>query len=330
MRAQDNLEPSILINTIMKYSEIVSETALSPRQLQKDGARLQAFIRKYETGQPFVPVNGDWDKPSIKLEVEPEKLEMLKRGEFPKNFKTTDGKLLSWGALEKTSEFGGRGAGFSTRDEDTALTQVNDLLDQMKQGKSEINLVIGDKTVPVAKFVTTPGTPKSDFHAVDANGNEVAWISHKKGSRASDFGQWGGMSDKEMSQVYNTFPEAKEEILAFARDVIKKFPDGAITRATTLARKIKNGKLRAIAVYGNNFGGDRGQQNVDLVIQGDPIFKGNRLLATGSAHTNGERLEGDFEPVLMAMYKGDRDNFGVKGARFSIYPAGGRKISGWI
>ena len=32
----------------------------------------------------------------------------------------------------------------------------------------------------------------------------------------------------------------------------------------------------------------------------------------------------------MAMYKGDRDNFGVKGARFSIYPAGGRKITKWI
>jgi len=201
---------------------------------------------------------------------------------------------------------------------------------KMLNGNSEVELVIGDKKVNVAKFVSTPGTPKSDFHAVDASGNEVAWLSHKKGSKAKDFGQWGGMSDREMKAVYKNMPEAKEEILKFAKDVIDKYPDGAIPRATTLARKISNGKLRGIAIYGNGFGGKRGPQNVDLVLQGDPVFKGNRLVATGSAHSNGERLEDTFEPVLMAMYKGDRDNFGVKGARFSIYPAGGRKISEWI
>ena len=32
------------------------------------------------------------------------------------------------------------------------------------------------------------------------SGNEVAWISHKKGSKAKDFGQ--GVSDKELSIVY--------------------------------------------------------------------------------------------------------------------------------
>ena len=203
-------------------------------------------------------------------------------------------------------------------------------LAKMKGDAPEIELVIGDKKVKVAKFISTRGTPKSDFHAVDASGNEVAWLSHKKGSKAKDFGQWGGMSDREMKVVYANMPEAKEEILKFAKDVIDRYPDGAIPRATTLARKISNGKLRGISIYGNGFGGERGIQNVDLVLQGDPVFKGNKLVATGSAHTNGERIEGEFEPVLMAMYKGDRDNFGVKGARFSIYPAGGRKISEWI
>lgn len=315
----------------MKYSEIkLSETALSPRQLQKNNARLQAFIRKYDSGQPFVPVKGDWNNPTLRLEVEPEKVEMLKRGEFPKSFTSVDGKQVSWSNLEKTTEFGGKGAGFSTRDEDSALGQINAMVEKMKDGNPEVELVIGDKKINVAKFVSTPGTPKSDFHAVDASGNEVAWLSHKVGSKAKDFGQWGGMSDREMKAVYANMPEAKDEILKFAKDVIDKYPDGAIPRATTLARKITNGKLRGISIYGNGFGGERGQQNVDLILQGDPVIKGNQLVATGSAHTNGERIEGEFEPVLMAMYKGDRDNFGVKGARFSIYPAGGRKISEWI
>ena len=67
-----------------------------------------------------------------------------------------------------------------------------------------------------------------------------------------------------------------------------------------------------------------------LVLQGDPQFDGNRLVATGSAHANKERLEGDFEPVLMARYSSDRNNFGIKGARVGVYPAGGRKVTKYI
>ena len=311
----------------MKYSEI-TEGPLQRPNLLKNPARLQALINKIETGQPFT-LRGE-EKPSVKIKRDPELLDNLKNGKVPDIFELEDGRTIRLSGLEKTSEFGGKGAGFSTRDEDAALVTINDMVAKMLNGNSEVDLVIGDKTVKVAKFVSTPGTPKSDFHAVDASGNEVAWLSHKKGSKAKDFGQWGGMSDREMKIVYANMPEAKEEILKFAKDVIDKYPDGAIPRATTLARKITNGKLRGIAIYGNGFGGERGQQNVDLILQGDPVFKGNKLIATGSAHSNGQRLDGEFEPVLMAMYKGDRDNFGVKGARFSIYPAGGRKISEWI
>jgi hypothetical protein len=310
----------------MKYSEI-TEGPLQRPNLLKNPARMQALINKIETGSPFT-LRGE-EMPSVKITQDPELLDNLKKGIIPDIFPLEDGRQVRLSGLEKTGEFGGKGAGFSTRDEDAALTQINEMLEQMKQGKSEVNLVIGDKTVPVAKFVSTQGTPKSDFHAVDASGNEVAWISHKKGSKARDFGQWGGMSDREMKIVYANMPEAKEEILKFAKDVIA-ITNGEIPRATTYARKIQNGKLRGIAIYGNGFGGERGHQNVDLILQGEPQFKGNKLVATGSAHTNGERLEDEFEPVLMAMYKGDRDNFGVKGARFSIYPAGGRKISEWI
>lgn len=310
----------------MRYSEL-NEGPLQRPNLLKNPARLQTLIKKIETNSPFV-LRGE-ETPSVKIKRDPELIADLKKGNIPDSFPLEDGRTVRLTGLEKTGEFGGKGAGFSTRDEDAALTQINEMLEQMKQGKAEVNLVIGDKTVPVAKFVSTPGTPKSDFHAVDASGNEVAWISHKKGSKARDFGQWGGMSDREMKAVYANMPEAKEEILKFAKDVID-MTGGEIPRATTYARKIQNGKLRGIAIYGNGFGGERGQQNVDLILQGEPVFKGNRLVATGSAHTNGERLEDTFEPVLMAMYKGDRDNFGVKGARFSIYPAGGRKITQWI
>lgn len=310
----------------MRYSEL-NEGPLQRPNLLRNPSRLQTLIKKIETNSPFV-LRGE-ETATVKIKRDPQLIANLKKGIIPDIFPLEDGRNVRLSGLEKTGEFGGKGAGFSTRDEDAALARINEMLEQIKQGKEETNIVIGDKTVPVAKFVTTPGTPKSDFHAVDARGNEVAWVSHKKGSRANDFGQWGGMSDREMKAVYANMPEAKEEILKFAKDVID-MTNGEISRATTYARKIQNGKLRGIAIYGNGFGGERGRQNVDLILQGEPTFKGNRLVATGSTHNNGERLEDVFEPVLMAMYKGDRDNFGVRGARFSIYPAGGRKITKWI
>lgn len=310
----------------MRYSDII-EGKLTKKDLIKDNKRLANFIRKYETGQPFVAIGGD--TPTIKLKKDDEVLKNLKQGVFPVSFETVDGKIIRLSGLEKTSEFGGKGAGFSTRDEDAALGSIGEMFAKLKGAKAEIQLDIGGRIVNVAKFVTTPGTPKSDFHAVDASGNEVAWISHKKGSRAKDFGQWGGMSDREMKTVYERFPEAKEEILAFAKTVID-MTGGEIPRATTYAREIKNGILRGIAIYGIGFKGEPSKQNVDLVLQGDPVFDGNKLVSTGPHHSNGERVEGEFEPVLMAMYKGDRDNFGVKGARFSVYPKGGRKITKYI
>ena len=45
---------------------------------------------------------------------------------------------------------------------------------------------------------------------------------------------------------------------------------------------------------------------------------------------NGEAITGDYEPVLMAIYKGDRSQFGLKGARFVIQPKASRGVTEWI
>ena len=43
---------------------------------------------------------------------------------FIKSFETIDGKTVRLSGLEKTSEFGGKGSGFSTRDEDAQVLVV--------------------------------------------------------------------------------------------------------------------------------------------------------------------------------------------------------------
>lgn len=312
----------------------LDEAALGPAELIKSNSRLQAFITKYEKGQPFVSRGGDWDKPDLYLEVEPEKLELLKNGEYPRNFLGKDGKVVAWSHIEKTAEFGGKKAGFSTRDEDAALSALNNMFAEMKGDAPEMTINIGGSRVAVSHFESTPGTPKSDFHAVDKDGKAVAWISHKKGSTGKDFQQWGGMSDREFASVYNKHPQVQKEIHKLIADVKQFNLDNngteAMARGITLGRKITNGILRGIAVYGIDFGGARGPQNVDLVLQGDPMFDGTTLVGTGSEHTNGERVEDEFEPVFMIMYRSDRSNFGIPNARFMIYPAGGRKVHQWI
>jgi alanine-alpha-ketoisovalerate/valine-pyruvate aminotransferase len=174
----------------------------------------------------------------------------------------------------------------------------------------------------VFDVVSTPGTPKSDFHLIDIDGKEIAWISHKDGRTAKDFQQWGGISQSKEPIIYSN-----EEVQAFIKDLKSNYPDG-LPPATTLYRKIKNNKLKMLSVYGNNFGSALGQQNVTILLQGDiKLVKRNFSyeLSSNNVHFNGDSIIGDFEPVLMAIHKGDRSDAGVKKTRIVISPIGGRK-----
>ena len=187
----------------------------------------------------------------------------------------------------------------------------------------ELSIKIGNKFYSVAGAATTPGTPKSDFHLLNNKGQEVVWISHKDGSTAKHFQQWGGMSPKAERDIAN-HPEA----VAFVKSVKDMFGD-QMPRATTVSRPIKDSKLASMSVYGNKFNsGKLGRQNVTLLLQGPiKLVKEKDYYVIRSNHTsvNGELMTGDYAPVFMAIYKGDRSNFGVKGARFAIQPKGSRK-----
>ena len=54
------------------------------------------------------------------------------------------------------------------------------------------------------------------------------------------------------------------------------------------------------------------------------------VLSSNHVHYNGEQMTGSYEPVLAAIYKGDRSDAGVKGTRIVIMPIGGRKMTGEI
>lgn len=301
-------------------------TKMTPAEFMKYDWRIDVFIDKYKKEKPFTLVNGS--KISFTYDTDIEKI-MKKRSQAQMRnviLLGKDGKEYRLSALGKDRDFGGKGAGFGTRDEDRELKSLNDQLDDIrsKDKTGTVKIKIGNNTYDVASAVSTPGTPKSDFHLVDSKGNEVVWISHKKGRTAKDINQWGGVSKRSEPLIFN-HPETQK----FARDVTSMYGEG-LPRATSISRKIKDKKLKMMSMYGNQYGKPLGRQNVTLLIQGPVKLRkrsGAYVFDSNHIHLNGESVDRtEFEPVFMAIYKGDRNDLGLKGTRVVISAKGGRKV----
>lgn len=195
-------------------------------------------------------------------------------------------------------------------------------------GMDYVPIKIKNKIYNCVRCEKTIGTPKSDFHIIDTNGNECIWISHKAGKNVKDFQQWGGVSQRNEPLIYK-----HEEIQKFKDDMLIKFPDG-IPNKTTVARKIKDKRLKQMAVYGNQYGSEFGRQNVTLLAQGDlSIVKSSTnyiFQSTSHIYYNPDEQFNEWEPVIALIYKGDRNDLGIRGARCVIMPLGSRKITEWV
>ena len=166
----------------------------------------------------------------------------------------------------KTPEFGGKGSGSGTAAEDRELKGLrNEMEAAMKRdGISVLPMMVGRKKVMAVGVETTPGVPKSDFHLVDAAGNEIAWISHKDGSTSKDFQQYGGLTNR----VFKNNSAVKD----FMNALLKKYPDG-MQRGKSAYRTVKDKKLINQSVWGVDFGKARGRDNVDEFHQGPMKIK---------------------------------------------------------
>ena len=310
-----------------EQQELLLMANLSSAEMLKYDWRIDVFIDKYKKNDPF-EIAGK----QVVLKYEPEKAAILKKKQGLSNlsFISSDGKKsYKLTNFTKNKEFGGLGAGSGTLKEDRELASLIRQIDEAKSiiKKSTIPIRVKNKTYQIYTAATTPGGPKSDFHLVDINGKEVVWISHKDGKTAKDFQQWGGMSERAEPAIY-----IDKETQKFINDV-RQMTGGAIPRATTYAREISSERLKNLSIYGNQYGKKLGRQNVTLLLQGPVklIKKGSTyILGANHVHVNGEKMTGDFVPVFMAIYKGDRSNFGITGARFAIQPAGSRKVTEYI
>jgi hypothetical protein len=245
-----------------------------------------------------------------------------------KSVNESNTKIYKLTDLVKTVEFGGKGERGGVLKEDAALESLNNQITeiQTKTKKPFVKIRVGDDVFKIQYAESTPGTPKSDFHLIDMNGEECVWISHKDGRGPKDFQQWGGISQSKEPLVFS-HPETQR----FIKDIKEKYGTRGLPPATSLVRPIKDKRLKMIAVYGNQFGSSLGRQNVSILLQG-PITldkSGDAYeLKANHVHNNGDSVDSDgFDPAFMAVYKGDRSDAGIGGTRIVIQPITGRKAT---
>lgn len=298
---------------------------LSLAEWKKYDWRKDVFLKKYKANEEFQLFNGR--KVTFRFSEENERL--VKKEKYSEvSLLSTDGRTYKMFDLGKTSEFGGKGERSGTLREDRELASLKHQIDDIKQkdASSTIKIKVGNKIYDVFTAETTPGTPKSDFHLLDINGKEIVWISHKDGRGPKDFQQWGGISQRSEPKIW-----AHEEVQKFVTDLKIEYPKG-LPSATSIFRKIKDTNLKMLSVYGNEFISKKlGRQNVSILLQGSIklIAKQNNVYEFSAKHVhfNGDSVDsGGFEPVLSAIYKGDRSDAGVKGTRIVIMPINGRNF----
>jgi hypothetical protein len=182
-----------------------------------------------------------------------------------------------------------------------------------------IYVKIGIKTAKVAGLEKTEGVPKSDFHFLDDKGQEVIWMSHKKGNKANDFQQYGGMPE------LAPHPEMDEFVKAIKSKL--KNPN-QLPMKTAFYRKVSNNSIKMKTLYGKQYktGTPDSPQNIDVLFQGPINFvkggkKGGITVYTLTANhvvLHGVCPTGDYAPCYYVRPEQLKNQFGIKGARFFI------------
>jgi hypothetical protein len=290
--------------------------------------RLDIFIDKIVDGDYFLTTKG-----AVKLDMmqkinntqwTPKELKSLMgKGGFTATFAGRNEKNVVVKVdypkdFLKNEDFGGKGKGSGTIKEDAALRNFRSEIQSVRDkfGLPYVPIKVNGRVVNAVDVVSTPGTPKSDFHLIDPSGKSVAWFSHKDGTTAKEYQQYGGLTE-----LSKKFPNHKE-IMQFIDDV-KTASGGALASGTSYMRPLKDKEVAKAAIYGIDYDSGRpGIQNVDLLLQGKiKLVQNGNVWNIDSAHTieNDDIPTGGYTPQLFVR-KGDRSNFGIGNARFMIAP----------
>ena len=306
--------------------------ALSPKELAKRD-NFTRFVNRIKTNGYFTLNEGNGQRVQItqKFAYQLKSLQDLEKFKDNRNSVvlptgSTGSSSIRLSQLYKDDAFKTR-IGNPTAKEEYQIKLVREQLEKIKEkiGSDFIKLRVGNNTYEVTEVEKTPGypEPKSDMNFIGRNGVRLGFCSLKDGATAASIQQWGGTSVRAEPII-----AAHPEVQAFVKTAKEMFPT-EIPQGTTVAREISDQKLRMQGIYGTGYGGSFGVNNVNVLLQGSVkinAISSTEYKITGSAmtHSNGATLPPEYQPVLMAIYKGDRSNYGIKNARLVISAKGGR------
>lgn len=192
---------------------------------------------------------------------------------------------------------------------------------------------------------------KSDFVFKNKRGSTLLHVSHKAGESPTAFGQYGGISEvagniQDASLIYND-----SEVQSYLTRLYQLYSDGIGERQIEnnpfsadgsldrgLYREINGATLINRSIFGPDYGGQRGSDNVDLVAQGhfvfDPVRSSTGDIMYNLSFTGGHEVNGNiskftdstsgYRAVLMTTYRAGRPTQTPSGSvpltRTAIYP----------
>ena len=306
-----------------KMFEKVVYNPLKHNDLTKyGGKRADDFLAKVKLTKPknqFMTKKGD---AILKTPPPMPKPDEFKKAGFKTTFKSDKGDLRYPGDFLKSPEFGGKGQGSGTVQEDAFLKKfrkhLEDTIAKAKTGA--LDMIVGGRTIEVAGVGQPPGTPKADFYLLNTKGEQVGWLSHKdyKGKGPKDFQQYGGLTEA-------GFYKNNKEVQSFVSKIKELYPDG-LPPKTSVYRKNISKRLQQTAIWGKDFGKARGLQNVDEFHQGEmkivPAPGKKFKIISKHYDTNGNvpKVGSGYEGVLHARHTKAAANYGIKTTRMGVFP----------
>jgi len=309
--------------------DTLNETNLSRSQLKKYNARVYLFVDQFKDQEPFELKRGGTVKAHTLLDGGSQFSVDSDRDEIFNSIVNGTGALILVGEvdgkeekvstadLKKTADYGGKGAGSGTKLEDAALADLSLEIQKANEG-NPIDLTVGGKIyTDIVGATTVKGFPKADFTLDNSNGEPVIFLSHKAGSTAKHFQQYGGLSE------FADHPEVKEFVASVKEEL--ENPDQMVP-GSGFKKAIESKDLIQKAVYGKEFepGRNFGVDNVQALVQGPvEIKKSGNTYFLDSNHTvlNPAIPDAGYYPTMYATYRKNRNGFGISDIRFGIYPA---------
>ena len=247
--------------------------------------------------------------------------------------------------------------------ESSAVYQINkeidNLSDKLSNDEGVVLKIAGQNYIVFfATLAKQTGAPKADitlngwktkdYSKLDPKiraGDKppVVWISHKKGTTANDFQNWGGISERTERKI-----ASKKATKDFVEKITETLTENPAKQGDLYTMDITDHEIKYLSVFGRDWrrgAMNYGPNNVNMVIQGnvDLVFTGNydqslhrpiyKIKANHVIENFGtvgnfysfDNKTSDYNAVFAMRYASDRSNAKLPNARLGIYPQGWRQ-----